>query len=194
VQQGRAVWHVKVFAIGKAVPQITDEDREGKHTLQLYLDGKIEQFYFTQDKLGVVFLMLVESVDKANATVDALPLAAGGFLNYEFLPVGPLAPFSQLHGWATRSPTDASPSPSRVPTHGSGPMRIATPSPWWTFSSYSLPVLTGAPNLLFPPVSAFCTHLLSAADIFDHRMGRALILFGVDAFPVERWTREGTWR
>jgi hypothetical protein len=107
VQQGRAVWHVKVFAIGKAVPQITDEDREGKHTLQLYLDGKIEQFYFTQDKLGVVFLMLVESVDKANATVDALPLAAGGFLNYEFLPVGPLAPFSQLHGWAMRSPTDA---------------------------------------------------------------------------------------
>jgi hypothetical protein len=27
-------------------------------------------------------------------------------------------------------------------------MRIATPSPWWTFTSYSLPVLIGAPEFL----------------------------------------------
>ena len=49
-------------------------------------------------------------------------------------------------GMRQRSPTDASPTPSRVPTHGSGPMRIASPSPWWTFTSYSLPVLIGAPK------------------------------------------------
>ena len=36
---------------------------------------------------------------------------------------------SRLNGWPMRSPADASPSPSRVTTHGSGPMRIATPSP-----------------------------------------------------------------
>jgi len=47
-----------------------------------------------------------------------------------------------------RSPTDASLTPSRVPTHGSGPMWIATPSPWGTFTSYSLPVLIGAPEFL----------------------------------------------
>ncbi|MDT7812181.1 MAG: hypothetical protein QOJ42_2097, partial [Acidobacteriaceae bacterium] len=52
---------------------------------------------------------------------------------------------SRLNGWPMRSPTDASPIPSRVPTHGSGPMRIATPSTWGTFTSYSLPVLIGAP-------------------------------------------------
>jgi hypothetical protein len=46
-----------------------------------------------------------------------------------------------------RSPTDASPTPSRVPTHGSGPMRIASPSSWWTFTSYSLPVLISAPEV-----------------------------------------------
>ena len=28
---------------------------------------------------------------------------------------------SRLNGWPARSPADASPSPSRVPTHGSGP-------------------------------------------------------------------------
>src|SRR6201993_2614538 len=39
-----------------------------------------------------------------------------------------------------RSPADASPSPSRVPTHGSGPRWFATPSPWRTCTPYSLPV------------------------------------------------------
>ena len=54
--------------------------------------------------------------------------------------------FTRLNGWPMRSPTDASPTPSRVPAHGSGPMRIATPSPWGTLTSYSLPVLIGAPE------------------------------------------------
>lgn len=93
---------MKVFAIGKAAKPITDEDRkrimpmEVPQTLQLYLDGKIEQFYFTQDKPGVVFLMNVESVNEAKAALEALPLAAGGFLNYELLPVGPLKPLGLL--------------------------------------------------------------------------------------------------
>ena len=43
--------------------------------------------------------------------------------------------------------TDASPTLSRVPAHGSGPMRFAAPSPWGTFTSYSLPVLIGAPEI-----------------------------------------------
>jgi hypothetical protein len=35
-------------------------------------------------------------VDEAKATIGALPLAAGGFLSYEFLPVGPLKPLGML--------------------------------------------------------------------------------------------------
>ena len=35
---------------------------------------------------------------------------------------------SRLNGWPIRSPTDASPMPSRTPAHGSGPMWFATPS------------------------------------------------------------------
>ena len=46
------------------------------------------------------------------------------------------------------SPGDASPAPLQASAHGSGPMWIATPSSWWTCTSYSLPVLTGAPKLL----------------------------------------------
>jgi hypothetical protein len=93
---------MKVFAIGTGVKPLGDEDRkqimprEVPQTLQLYLDGKIEQFYFTQDKPGVVFLMNVESVEAAKAAVNTLPLAAGGFLSFEFLAVGPLKPLGLL--------------------------------------------------------------------------------------------------
>jgi hypothetical protein len=50
--------------------------KEVPHTLQLYLEGKIEQFFFTEDKPGVVFLMNAASSDEAKATICALPLAA----------------------------------------------------------------------------------------------------------------------
>ena len=35
---------------------------------------------------------------------------------------------SRLNGWPAHTPADASPVPSRAPAHGSGPMRIASPS------------------------------------------------------------------
>src|SRR5690349_14860986 len=47
---------------------------------------------------------------------------------------------SRLNGWPVRSPADASPTASRRPAHGSGPMWIATPSSQWTCTTYSLPV------------------------------------------------------
>ena len=40
--------------------------------------------------------------------------------------------FSRLDGWPAHSPTDASLRPSRAAAHGSGPMRIATPSSYRT--------------------------------------------------------------
>src|SRR4029077_15919222 len=39
-----------------------------------------------------------------------------------------------------RSPVNASPIPSRASAHDSGSMWIATPSPWWTLTTYFLPV------------------------------------------------------
>ncbi|MEX3954948.1 hypothetical protein [Trinickia sp. EG282A] len=93
---------MKVFAIGKGVKPLTDEVRqqmmpkEVPHTLKLYLEGKIEQFYFIDEKPGVVFLMRAESVDEAKAIVGEMPLASAGFLDFEFLPVGPLKPLGML--------------------------------------------------------------------------------------------------
>ena len=48
--------------------------------------------------------------------------------------------FSRLNGWPMHSPADASPTPSRAPAHGLGPMWIATPSSQGTCTLYSLPV------------------------------------------------------
>jgi len=44
----------------------------------------------------VVFLMNVESLEQAKATVEGLPLTTQGFVKYELLPVGPLAPLGLL--------------------------------------------------------------------------------------------------
>jgi hypothetical protein len=41
--------------------------------------------------------------------------------------VGTRDTLSRLNGWPMHSPTDASPTPSRTPAHGSGPMWTATP-------------------------------------------------------------------
>ena len=93
---------MKVFAIGAITKQPTPEQqaeimpKEVPATLQHYLDGKIEQFWFRQDRLGVVFYLDVESVDAAKAEVGRLPLTEGGFMTYEFIPVGPLAPLGRL--------------------------------------------------------------------------------------------------
>jgi AraC-like DNA-binding protein len=99
---GRGVRELKVFAIASIVKPITPEQRqqvmatEVPQTLQLYLDGKIEQMFFRQDAPGVVFLMNVESVEHARTAVSALPLTAGGYAKYELIPVGPLAPLGLL--------------------------------------------------------------------------------------------------
>jgi hypothetical protein len=40
--------------------------------------------------------MNVESIEEAQAAVEALPLTAGGFAKYELMHVGPLAPLGLL--------------------------------------------------------------------------------------------------
>jgi hypothetical protein len=93
---------MKVMAIGSIVKPITPELRrqimpkEVPDTLQLYLDGKIEQFWYRQDTPGVIFLMNVESVEQAKAVLEELPLATEGFARYELMHVGPLAPLGLL--------------------------------------------------------------------------------------------------
>lgn len=93
---------MKAFAIGSFIKPITVEQRkeimpkEVPDTLKLYLDGKIEQFWFRDDKPGVIFLMNADSLDQAAAAANALPLAANGLLKFDMIPVGPLKPLGML--------------------------------------------------------------------------------------------------
>lgn len=92
---------MKIMAIG-TLTGMTEE--QWKHympsevpaTLQLYLDGKMEQFWMRENGGGVIFLMAVDSVDEADKLLKALPLGAAGLLTFELMPIGPLMPLSNL--------------------------------------------------------------------------------------------------
>ena len=92
---------MKVFAIYSVKSPLTPEQRkeymphEVPHTLQLYLEGKIEQFWF-RENAGPIFLMNVESVEQAKATLDQLPLVAARLATVELMPVSPLKPLGLL--------------------------------------------------------------------------------------------------
>jgi hypothetical protein len=95
---------MKVFAIATSKPTLTPDKlqqympAEVSATLQHYLDGTVEQFWF-REKLGPIFLMNVESVEQAKASLAELPLAANELMTYEVFPVTPLSPLRLLiHG------------------------------------------------------------------------------------------------
>jgi hypothetical protein len=90
---------MKVFAIAKAnAPReqmMPHMGSEVPSTLKLYLEGKVEQFWF-QEENGPIFLMEVASVEEAQKTLEALPLVAAKLMSYEFKPVVPLKPLGLL--------------------------------------------------------------------------------------------------
>ena len=64
-------------------------------TLKHYLDGTVEQFWF-REKAGPIFLMNVESIEKARTTLATMPLVAADLMTYELMPVTPLSPLGLL--------------------------------------------------------------------------------------------------
>jgi hypothetical protein len=69
---------------------------EVRETVKLYLGGKIEQWYGRGDGRGVVFFLRCGTVDEAKAIMAGLPLHATGYMDEEYVPVGPLAPLRFL--------------------------------------------------------------------------------------------------
>jgi hypothetical protein len=91
-----------VFALLKAKPGVTREQvmaimpAEIRATIQLYLDGKIRDWYSREDGKGGVFLLNVIDVAEAASIMEALPLAKEHMLDHEYIPVGPLMPLRLL--------------------------------------------------------------------------------------------------
>jgi hypothetical protein len=76
----------------KVLPQ------EVRETVKLYLDGKIEQWYSRGDGRGVVFFVRAKTVEEAKSIMDGLPLHKAGYMDEEYVPVGPLMPLRFLVG------------------------------------------------------------------------------------------------
>jgi hypothetical protein len=91
-----------VFALLKAKPGVTREHvmaimpAEIRATIQLYLDGKIRDWYSREDGRGGVFLLNTGDVAEAKSIMESLPLAKEDMLDHEYIPVGPLMPLRLL--------------------------------------------------------------------------------------------------
>ncbi|MCU1238610.1 MAG: hypothetical protein JWP63_6577 [Candidatus Solibacter sp.] len=71
---------------------------EVRDTVNLYLEGKIEQWYSRGDGKGVVFLLNCATVAEARAIVETLPLVKADFASFDYMPLGPLNPLRVLLG------------------------------------------------------------------------------------------------
>lgn len=93
-----------VFALLKAKPGVTRErvmtlmPAEMRATVQLYLEGKIREWYAREDGKGSVFLLNTRDVAEAKSIMESLPLAKENLLDHEYIPVGPLVPLRLLLG------------------------------------------------------------------------------------------------
>ncbi|HWZ52721.1 MAG TPA: hypothetical protein VNW54_14775 [Granulicella sp.] len=96
----------KYLAIGTFPKPLTQEQfnqympKEVPATLQLYLDGKMDQFWLRQDGRGVVFVMTTDSREEAESLLQALPLGQADLLRFELIAIGPLTPLGALMGRA----------------------------------------------------------------------------------------------
>ncbi|WP_249154581.1 hypothetical protein [Bradyrhizobium manausense] len=72
---------------------VPDEIRQ---TVQLYLTGKVREWYSRSDGRGAVFLLDARDDAEAHAIMDALPLARQDLIDHEYIAVGPLMPLRLL--------------------------------------------------------------------------------------------------
>ncbi len=106
----------KILAIGTINPGFERSQvfavlpEEVRETVDLYLDGKIEQWYSLQGKPGVAFIInvtdpavaafIINVTDPAVAheMLEKLPLGKAHMMSFELIPIGPLNPLRFLQG------------------------------------------------------------------------------------------------
>jgi len=69
---------------------------EVRQTVQLYLNGKVREWYSRADGRGAVFLLDAKDVTEAHAVMGDLPLARQNLMDHEYIAVGPLMPLRFL--------------------------------------------------------------------------------------------------
>ena len=108
--QASASTSTGIFALLTAKPGVTRErvmaimPAEIRATVQLYLEGKIREWYAREDGRGAVFLLNARDLDEAKSILESLPLANENMLDHEYIPVGPLMPLRLLMGNQSAKP------------------------------------------------------------------------------------------
>src|SRR5215831_848837 len=80
-----------VFALLKAKPGVAREQvmaimpAEIRATVQLYLEGKIREWYSREDGRGAVFLLSTSDVSEAESIMESMPLAKENMLDHEYI-------------------------------------------------------------------------------------------------------------
>src|SRR5215472_7376293 len=98
----------RILAIGTINPGVDPAKvleilpNEVRETVNLYLDGKIDQWYSLQDRRGVVFILNVTDPMVAHEMLEKLPLGQAHLMSFELIPIGPLNPLRKLQGMATK--------------------------------------------------------------------------------------------
>ena len=98
----------RILAIGTINPGVDQAKvleilpNEVRETVNLYLDGKIDQWYSLQDRRGVVFILNVTDPTVAHEMLEKLPLGQTHLMSFELIPIGPLNPLRKLQGMATK--------------------------------------------------------------------------------------------
>jgi hypothetical protein len=94
----------KILAIGTVNPGVDRAKvvailpNEVRETVELYLNGKIDQWYSLEDRNGVVFILNVTDPAAAHDMLEKLPLGQAHLMSFELMPLGPLNPLRQLPG------------------------------------------------------------------------------------------------
>jgi hypothetical protein len=61
-------------------------------TVNAYLAGKIDQWYFRTDGQGVVFIVNASTAEEAKHILEKFPLGQAGLMGFDYIPLGPLSP------------------------------------------------------------------------------------------------------
>jgi hypothetical protein len=69
---------------------------EIRQTVQLYLNGKVREWYSRGDGRGVILLLDTRDVAEAHTIMEGLPLAKQNIVDHEYIAVGPLVPLGLL--------------------------------------------------------------------------------------------------
>jgi hypothetical protein len=69
---------------------------EIRQTVQLYLNGKIREWYSRGDGRGVILLLDTRDIAEAQTIMEGLPLAKRNLMDHDYIAVGPLMPLGLL--------------------------------------------------------------------------------------------------